>query len=595
MCGLAGLLRAGPSDRAARSQDPCLHHRGPDAAGHRIVELPGGSAELFHTRLAIQDLSSAGDQPIRSADGRFTLVYNGEIYNYPQLRAECEARGDVFQSDMDGEVLLHLWARLGAGALSRLNGIYALAMVDEHTGTVVLARDPLGVKPLFVVRDQHDLWFASELRALDRMGAPLGSPDVTGLAQFLTFLWTPDPRTPYADARSVPPGTTLTWRPHGLETDGFSYSPSGVEVGGRTPVEAAEKHVRGAAGRQLLSDVPVALMASGGVDSSLLWWAAADGLARAYTISWDREAGTEGLSEDATAVRQLQRRFGTPTTYLEGHKAEHVLLPPSGDLFADPAYELTRQIAAAACDDNIKVLLAGQGGDELFGGYRRHFVAKLLERVRLGAGGRKLEMALARAAGGRVGVEYAARMARALSEPDPFRAYMQLCSYSTARERAEALGCTEAEVSDDVVWAEHRAVFDAQPRTTSFLRKVMTVDQNVYLPGLGLAYMDRAGMEFGVEIRVPWLDLELVAWSRTLPDNVLQRRGRGKWLPRALAAQELGEQLANRPKRGFAAPARLVRRGSHTPGERGHRQGDYFARARQVLDAHLMRDRPARS
>ena len=587
MCGLAGLLSVGPSQAVASTPDPCLHHRGPDAAGHRVVELPGGSAELFHTRLAIQDLSEAGGQPFRSADGRFTLVYNGEIYNYPQLRAECEARGDVFRSDMDGEVLLHLWHRQGVASLNRLNGIYAIALLDEHTGTVVLARDPLGVKPLFVVRDGSHLWFASELRALERMGAPLGRPDVTGLAQFLTFLWTPDPRTPFEGARSIPPGTTLTWRQGDVETDAFSYAPSDSRVGGHNHLEEVGNRVRSAAQRQLLSDVPVALMASGGVDSSLLWWAAADGLERAYTISWDREQGTEGLSEDAMAVRQLQQRFGTPTRYLPGQEAEQILLPPSGDLFADPAYELTRQIAAAARDDGIKVLLAGQGGDELFGGYRRHFVAKVLEKVRLGRGGRRLEYALARAAGGRIGVEYVARMARALSEPDAFSAYMQLCSYSTARERAEALDCTEAEVSDKVVWAQHRATFEAQPAGASFLRKVMAVDQSVYMPGLGLAYMDRAGMEFGVEIRVPWLDLELVDWSRTLPDDALVRHGRGKWLPRALAAQELGEQLANRPKRGFAAPARLVRRGRHSSGERGHRQGDYFARARQILDAHL--------
>lgn len=587
MCGLAGLLTVGPSQAGASTSDPCLHHRGPDATGHRIAELPGGAAELFHTRLAIQDLSEAGDQPFRSAEGRFTLVYNGEIYNYPELRAECEARGDVFRSDMDGEVLLHLWHRHGVASLNRLNGIYALALLDEHTGTVVLARDPLGVKPLFVVRDRSQLWFASELRALERMGAPLGRPDVTGLAQFLTFLWTPDPRTPFEGARSIPPGTTLTWQRGDVELDAVSYAPSDTGVGGQTPLEEVGNRVRSAAQRQLLADVPVALMASGGVDSSLLWWAAADGLERAYTISWDREQGTEGLSEDAMAVRQLQQRFGTPTRYLPGQEAEPILLPPSGDLFADPAYELTRQIAAAAREDGIKVLLAGQGGDELFGGYRRHFVAKVLEKVRLGRGGRRLENALTRATGGRVGVEYFARMARALSEPDAFSAYMQLCSYSTARERAEALDCTEAEVSDDVVWAQHRAAFDNQPAGASFLRKVMAVDQSVYMPGLGLSYMDRAGMEFGVEIRVPWLDLELVDWSRTLPDEALVRHGRGKWLPRTLAAQELGDQLANRPKRGFAAPARLVRRGNHRSGERGHRQGDYFARARQIVDAHL--------
>lgn len=579
MCGVAGLISPRP---AAPLPDPCLQHRGPDAAGRERLTA-GFDAQLVHERLAIQDLSAAGAQPFTSADGRYVLVYNGEIYNYWDLRRECEAMGDVFRSDMDGEAILHLWARYGVSALARLNGIYALAVVDTDAGDVVLARDPLGVKPLFVVRDGSNLWFASELSALQRMGAPVGGADSTGLAQFLTFLWVPQPNTPFSSVESLPPAGVLTWRAGRTFESNVVYSapkkPAGLEVAGDL--------VQAAGQRQLLSDVPVGLMASGGVDSSLLWWAAAGGLAEAYTIEWGIEAGTEGLSEDAAAVRRLEQRFGTPTTYLAGEDAEQVVLPHSGDLFADPAYELARHISRQAQADGIKVLLCGQGGDELFGGYRRHAVARLLAQVRLGRGGRFAERALAAAAGSRVGVEYAARLARALAEPDPFRGYMQLCSYSTPEERAKALGCMAAEVSDDVVWAQHREVYDSQPDGSSFLRKVMTVDQQVYMPGLGLAYMDRAGMEFGVEIRVPWLDLDLVAWSRTLPDDVLVRRGRGKWITKELAARELGPELAHRPKRGFAAPARLVNRGSHSAGQRGHRQGNYFARARQVLDAHL--------
>lgn len=422
------------------------------------------------------------------------------------------------------------------------------------------------------------------------MGAPVGAPDTIGLAQFLTFLWIPQPRTPHLGVTSLLPGEVLVWRDGEITRDAVSYATSGSAPPGRGLLEEVRQHVRSASQRQLLSDVPVGLMASGGVDSSLLWWAAGEGLTRAYTIEWGQETGTEGLAEDASAVRQLEQRFGTPTTYVPGEEAEPVLLPPSGDLFADPAYELTREIARAARADGCKVLLAGQGGDEVFGGYRRHVVAGALERVQLGHAGRVLERGLARAANGRVGVEYAGRLSRAMTERDPFSAYMHLCSYSTARERAVALGCTEAEVTNEVVWSQHRLAYERQPERASFLRKVIAVDQEVYLPGLGLAYADRAGMEFGVEIRVPWLDLDLVTWSRALPDHALVRRGRGKWLTKALAEQELGKLLAHRPKRGFAAPARLVHRGDHAPGQRGHRQGSYFARARQVLDAHLKRE-----
>lgn len=584
MCGLAGLLSP---TAASPFPDPCLQHRGPDARGRLTLFVGSGSADLRHERLAVQDLSDHGSQPFASDDGRFVLVYNGEIYNYPELRRECEARGDVFRSDMDGEVVLHLWARDGIRALDRLNGIYALAVVDTAAGDVVLARDPLGVKPLFVAPDGPRLWFASEITALRKMGAPIGAPNTTALAQFLTFLWVPQPHTPHQGVASLMPGEILMWRDGSVERSFVRYTAVDGGGGGGSLLVDVREQVHAASQRQLLSDVPVGLMASGGVDSSLLWWAAGGGLSRAYTIEWGQETGTEGLAEDASAVRQLKRRFGTPTTYLPGEDAEQILLPPSGDLFADPAFELTREIARAARADGCKVLLAGQGGDEVFGGYRRHIVAGALERVRLGQAGRVLERGLARAANGRVGLEYAGRLSRAMTERDPFSAYMHLCSYSTARERAVALDCTEAEVTNEVVWAQHRLAYERQPEHATFLRKVIAVDQEVYLPGLGLAYTDRAGMEFGVEIRVPWLDLELVAWSRALPDQALVRRARGKWLTKALAEQELGQQLAHRPKRGFAAPARLVHRGQHDRGERGHRQGNYFARARQVLDAHL--------
>lgn len=325
-------------------------------------------------------------------------------------------------------------------------------------------------------------------------------------------------------------------------------------------------------------------MASGGVDSGLLWWATQHSLDRAYTISWSGGADFEGLDDDRRAVVELESRFGTPVGYLPGETAGDVL-PSSGDLFADPAYDLTRLIASTASQDGYKVLLSGQGADELFAGYRRHTMAPLVARLRLGRVGNALERALHRLPPGRLSSEYAARLARACSEPDAFRAYMQLCTYSTAVERARALDCDEAEVSNDVVWQRHREVFERLPAGLSFLRKVLALDLAVYLPGLGLAYVDRAGMEFGVEIRVPWLDLDFVRWALTLPDRSLVRRGRGKWLTRDLAAQRLSVEIAHRPKRGFGAPA--SRLGDDAMGQRGFRQGAYFGRAKRILHGYL--------
>lgn len=591
MCGIAGTTAFGPTASLGAATVRSLRHRGPDAQSSRKWSGERSSWELAHTRLSIVDLSAAGEQPMANEDGSLVMVFNGEIYNSPDLRRFCEAKGHRFKSSMDGEVILHLWEMEGSACLTRLNGIFAVAIASTETGEIVVARDPLGVKPLFYCQGpDRSLWFASELAALKSAGAPLGSHDPVALAQFLSFLWIPDPRTPFASAKSLEPGQALRWTESGVEL--FFYgsplvpAPKSEQRTSDEWIEDTQDRFVDAARRQLLADVPIGLMASGGVDSGLLWWATQDSLDTAYTISWTKGCDFEGLDDDRRAVVELEARFGTPVAYLPGETAGDTL-PTSGDLFADPAYDLTRLIARTASEQGYKVLLSGQGADELLAGYRRHAMAPVLGRLRLGQVGTAIERSLLRLPPGRLSSEYATRLARASSEPEAFRAYMQLCTYSTPVERAIALECDEAEVGNDVVWQRHREVFDRLPPGLSFLRKALALDLAVYLPGLGLAYVDRAGMEFGVEIRVPWLDLDFVRWTLTLPDKALVRRGRGKWLTRDLAAQKLSPAIAHRPKRGFAAPASALGQTAGTSGQQGYRQGAYFARAKSILDGYL--------
>jgi asparagine synthase (glutamine-hydrolysing) len=587
MCGIAGHVGLRAVDVLNQSVLDALRHRGPDAQRTERCIQQNATADFAFTRLAIVDLSDAGQQPMSSEDGRLTMVFNGEVYNYPMLRRECERAGHRFRSSMDGEVILHLWEMNGSAALQRLNGIFAVAMFDSATGELFLARDPLGVKPLVWTEAGGELWFASELRALLAMEAPTGGPDLVALAQFLSFLWIPDPRTPYADAHSIEPGTVVRWTPDGTTTARYcaplhpAEAPEAIRP--EHAVEELCSRLQAAVRRQLLSDVPIALMASGGVDSSLVWWAATECLERAYTIEWSEVTGDEQLSEDAVTVRALSSLLGTPVTYVPGEEASNSL-PRAGDLFADPAHDLARTISRQASYDGFKVLMSGQGGDELFAGYARHRIAPFLSQLRIGRGGNAAEQLISRCGQG-LRAEYVARIARAASERDPFASYMQLCTYSTAIDRARVLGCSEAEVSNDAVWERHRAIFSVLPSGASFLRKAMALDLAVYLPGLGLAYNDRASMEHGVEVRVPWLDLELVRWSLTLPDSVLIRRRQAKWLPKELAARVVSPLVAHRPKRGFAAPAQRVGR-DQTPGSCGFRQGRYFAHATSVLEQH---------
>lgn len=588
MCGIAG--RAGPTGSwDANATLAALAHRGPDAADVHTINVGSWTASVAHTRLAINDLTDAGNQPLFNEDQSLALVFNGEIYNSPELRRYCEAKGHVFTSRSDGEVILHLWEDEGRAALRRLNGIFAIAIQDSRDGSIVLARDPVGVKPLFWSLERDSLWFASELRALRAGGAPMGSPDVTALAQFLTFLWIPDPRTPHTGAHSVPPGHTLTWRrgQHRLQ----SYANLVLESADEEDLtlEMAEWEFRGrfeeAVRRQMLSDVPVAVMASGGIDSSLLWWAAKENLSRAYTIDWSPEAGGERLHEDSEAVRMLKSTLGTPVSFVSGQSVDVNALAPSGDLFADPAAELCRQIAAEAHSDMYKVLVSGQGGDEVLGGYRRHLMGPVTGHLRLGRAASAAARGLGSVSPKSVRWEYTSRLLLSASMQNPFSSYMVLCSYSAAAERADILDASESEVTDEIVWQQHELVYSALPRTWSLLRKYRAIDLAVYLPGLGLAYADRSGMHHSVEIRVPWLDVKLVRWALRLPDAALRHRSSTKYLARRLAAQVLPSGIATRPKRGFAAPTGFLPEGSS--GSRGYRQQRYLASASAVLETWL--------
>jgi asparagine synthase (glutamine-hydrolysing) len=583
MCGIGGY--AGPEPLSQAAGDAVLgslRHRGPDASGRRDWVSDNATWTLLHTRLSIVDLSVAGNQPMANEDESLWMVFNGEIYNSPELRQYCESKGHTFRSASDGEVILHLWEMEGWRSLRRLNGIFAVAIADALTGEVVLARDPMGVKPLFYGRGpENRLWFGSEIATVVASDCPLGGFDTIAIAQFLTFLWVPDPRTPYVNLRSLEPGHALRWTSTGLEDVVFSDP---IDLGDVAQASAADlgDRLEDAVHRQLMADVPVGIMVSGGIDSSLIWHYGGDGFAKAFTIDWTDETGAEGLQEDTAAVRLLEGALRTPVSYLPGRDAEVGPLPRSGDLIADPAYELIRSIAHNASAQGYKVLFSGQGGDELLAGYRRHVAVRLLGHARFGHVARAVSRVLRRIPSESVRLEYLARLTLASASPDPLSGYLTLCSYSSSRDRASALGCMESDVSDDVVWARHREIYDQMPAAWPMLRKARMVDLCVYLPGLGLAYTDRAGMDAGVEIRVPFLDLEMVKWAAAVPGSELIRRGKGKVPARHLAEKLLGREIASRPKRGLGVPKEMLAVAPETT-ERGFRQSQYFTLAKDVL------------
>lgn len=582
MCGIAGVVQNSPDTPRPQFD---LVHRGPDGESIQVVGSRHWSGHLYHSRLSINDLTDAGQEPMTSQCGSgVTLAFNGEIYNYLELRRESEAKGHTFQSDMDGEVILHLYEDSGVEAFRRLNGIFAISLLDSD-GTLVLTRDQVGVKPLFYRELQGGVAFASEPGNLaHRFGNT--NWDVRALAAFLTFLWVPAPWTAFKEVRSLRPGEVLTWRPRNrgaTVTTGphaFRFPPeleppkspahAGAEVG-----TLLDRSVR----RQLLADVPIGVMASGGTDSTLIWDACRDEVKVGYTIQGT--SGVEGLDADGHAADRYASTHHLRHRLLEPNENALNDYPTTGDLLADPAFMLTRTISAAARVDKIPVLLSGQGADEVLGGYRRHTAAAIIEKAP--AYLTKFASALMRHSSHPIMAEYSRRLHAAAASVAPFDKYSELYRYADTATRARVLDLDESEVDDAIVFEEHRRLWDSLPSNWTLTKKALTLDLSVYLPGLGLAYVDRAGMAHGVEVRVPWLDRDLVAWSLAQsPQSFVSLRHR-KLPARWLSQTRLPRYIWDRPKVGFAVATEQL--GEQGVSRQHQRHATYINRCGEMLSA----------
>jgi asparagine synthase (glutamine-hydrolysing) len=589
MCGWVAVLGRTAPEPVLRAAGDLLATRGPDGRGERVVEgpLPCG---LAHRRLAILDPSPAGAQPMVDADRGLSVVYNGERYNAPALRAELVARGRRFRSTSDTEVLLAGWAEWGDAVLDRIEGIFSFALVDERRGRALLARDRLGVKPLYWAQVGDTVVAGSAPRGLLALEPSLGAElDRTALAQYLTLLWIPHPRTPWTRIAKLEPGHALVVEPGSVRRRRY-WSPP--EPGATTLEPAVLRDVlRAATHRQLLSDVPVGALFSGGLDSTLLVAfmveRAGGGRLRAVTAGYDAGAQQLELVPDdpryarAVAAADVRLELVEVRVGADAERDLDALAPHFDDPVADPAALTLRRLCEAA---GVKVLVSGVGGEELFGGYPRHGA---LGPARRAAG---LPSALRRAGslaagvlfGGRPGPGYAARrnlqkLLRAVADPHPH--YWRMMSQLTTTE-LEALmpGAATAAVAE----------LDAQcpPLARTTLADALVFDRAQFLPNLNLAYVDKASMAVGVEVRVPLLDEAVVASAFAADPAGFVVDGITKAPLKAAARGVVPDAIVDRPKSGFGGPARSWFRG---PGAR-----DLVERIDAVADAGLVAREPAR-
>jgi asparagine synthase (glutamine-hydrolysing) len=566
MCGIAGSYGWPGGGPVTDRMTTAVAHRGPDGSGRYSHRTAAGEVHLGHRRLAILDLTDAGAQPMVADD--LALTYNGEIYNAPDLRAELQAAGVRFRGTSDTEVLLQAWRRWGPACLPRLRGMFAFAVFDERTGELTLARDQLGIKPLFYLRRGERLLFASELKALaGELGDQL-EIDQTALVASLLYYWVPDGRCVYREVEKLPPGTWLTIRPDGEVRHARYYSLREVaeEAAHAEPPDLHEV-IAESTRRHLLADVEVASFLSGGLDSSYVTALAAQHLGgmAAYTIGFRAaDAKFEAMPDDLRYARVVAEKFGVDLREIEIAPDVLSLLPAMAyhldEPIGDPAAINTYLICQAARAAGVKVMLSGMGADELFGGYRKHLANTLAVRyqrlpraVRTPVSATVARLPVASSRRGYRSVRFAKRFLSfaELPEETAFRR-----SY-TMYDRAELLRLVHPDLASavDDVLTEHADVYHDQA-LDDFVNRMCLADARLFLPGLNLAYTDRASMAASTEVRVPFVDVDVVRAAFALPGNRKVAGRHGKLALKKAAEAVLPREIVYRPKGLFSAPLR---------------------------------------
>ena len=555
MCGIAGVIGVRDGGRTDEAELTALRdaqtHRGPDDAGLWLSE--DATVGLGHRRLSIIDLSPAGHQPMSTTDGTLRVVFNGEIYNFATLRAELEGLGHVFQSRSDTEVVLLGYRAWGRGVLERLRGMFAFALYDAERRETLLARDPLGIKPLYWTDDGRRVLFASEVQALRRV-ADDGGLDPEGLALCLLWGSIPPPRTLHRRIHALPPGTWTRIRPGGIEAptafwrleDAFGHdTPHSEQEAG----EAARAALEDTARAHLVADVPVGAFLSGGVDSSALvgLLSAEQARLRTVTLSFDvPDLDEGGLAREAAALYATDHR-DIPIRVDEVRER----MPDAIRALDQPSVDgvNTYFVSEAAVRAGLKVAVSGVGGDEIFGGYSTFERVPRIHRMRraipLGAG--LVAAAMDRLPGGRIASRISNGLRFATDLPG---AYVAERGLFTPAEARQLLAPELADAVPDPA-AELRARTGANDLPEA--ERVSALELRQYMLSQLLRDTDAVSMRHSLEVRTPLVDRELLARACRIP-TPLRHAGPAKRRLREAPQPPVPEALWNRRKQGFTLP-----------------------------------------
>jgi asparagine synthase (glutamine-hydrolysing) len=558
MCGIAGIIGTEPNYVAGA---PDVHamcqtivHRGPDDEGI----YARGCAALGMRRLSIIDLST-GHQPIHNEDGSIWVVFNGEIYNFPELRSQLQARGHCFYTNTDTEVIVHLYEESGAGCVEKLRGMFAFAIWDEHRQRLLLARDRFGKKPLYYALSKERLLFGSEIKAILAIAPELSEVDPEGLFNFLYFGYIPDPLTAFTRIHKLPPGHLLEFAAGQVRVAKYWELP---RYGGYEPsceeecLEEMEKRLAEAVRIRLVSDVPIGALLSGGVDSSTVV------ALMARTSSRQIKTFSIGFSKsdfnEAQHARVVAQHFGTEhhELFVEPQIEEtvqlltHSLEEPFGDSSMVPTYHVCR-----LARQHVTVALAGDGGDELFAGYERY--KKYLRRRWLRVFPPGIDRLYREQIHPRIPAEWrGSRFLYNLSLPSRER-YLDEVSVLPAGLRERSIFS-----KDFLCWVDkQRSPYDlfrnylTNSPTSDPLSEVQYLDAKTYLPGDILTKVDRMSMATSLEVRAPFLDHVFAEWAVQLSPRWKMRFGELKYILKKLAERVgVPKQVLYRRKQGFSMP-----------------------------------------
>jgi asparagine synthase (glutamine-hydrolysing) len=570
MCGLAGIVSApGASveERTLLAMRDVQRHRGPDEAGLYIREGTG----LAHRRLSIIDLEH-GQQPMVDAAAGLALTYNGEIYNFLELKAELEACGVAFQTRCDTEVLLRAWQQWGDQCLPRLVGMFAFAVWDMRAKRIFLARDPIGIKPLhYGFTSKGDLVFASELKGL------LAHPDVQrridpqALEDYMAFGYVPDPKTIYQGIRKLPPGNWLSWRAGESEPVPHQYWDVPFHLDGDVSLQDAEAQLRGlldqSVASQMIADVPLGAFLSGGVDSSAVVAAmshVSPQPVRTCSIGFDHSGFDETVYARQIAEHLHTRHFERRVS-ADDYALIDTLAGTNDEPFSDSSALPTYRVCELA-RTQVTVALSGDGGDENFGGYRRYRMHAWESALRA-----RLPPSIRRPLFGSLASLYP----KADWAPRPLRA--KTTFQGLAREDVEAyfhgVSTTPAPLRQAIYSSTFKRELQGysaldvfrrhacQAPTDDPLSLAQYLDFKTWLPGDILTKVDRASMAHSLEVRVPLLDHRFVAWASSLPTRLKIKGGTGKYVFKKALEPDLPHDVLYRAKMGFRVPLAAWLRG----------------------------------